>query len=69
MPTITITGDTTQKALEQLLYEGIGRYGKDFNVVISDNLRFENQNKEIKECKQKLKDTYCKLGELDASDD
>jgi len=62
MPTITITGDTTQKALEQLLYEGIGRYGKDFNVVISENLRFENQNKEIKEYKQKLMDAYAKLG-------
>jgi exonuclease VII small subunit len=47
MPTITITGDTTQKALE----------------------RFENQNKEIKECKQKLNDAYAKLGALDASDD
>ena len=69
MPTITITGDTTQKALEQVLYQGIGKYGKDFNVVISKNLRFENQNEEIKRCKQKLKDAYAKLGELDASDD
>ena len=69
MPTITITGDTTQKALEQVLYRGIGLYGKDFNVIISDNLRFENQNKEIKECRQKLNDTYAKLGALDASDD
>ena len=69
MPTITITGDITQKALEQVLYRGIGLYGKDFNVIISENLRFENQNKEIKECKQKLNDAYAKLGALDASDD
>ena len=69
MPTITITGDTTQKDLEQVLYRGIGKYGKDFNVVISENLRFENQNEEIKKCKQKLKDVYAKLGALDASDD
>ena len=49
MPTITITGDTTQEALEEVLYQGIGKYGKDFNIKISKNLRFENQNKEIKE--------------------
>ena len=63
MPTITITGDTTQKALEQVLYRGIGLYGKDFNVVISENLRFENQNEEIKDYKQKVRDTINKLSE------
>ena len=47
MPTITITGDTTQEALEDVLYQGIAKYGKDFNVKISPNLRFENQNREI----------------------
>ena len=83
MPTITITGDTTQEALEQVLYQGIAKYGKDFNVQISPNLRFENQNKEIKdlwnslrECEKELQDcrtkklnAYSKLGEMDASDD
>lgn len=48
MPTITITGNTTQEALEEILYQGIGKYGKGFNVQISENLRFENQNKQIK---------------------
>ena len=61
MPTITITGDTTQKALEQVLYRGIGLYGKDFNVVISENLRFENQNEEIKDYKQKVRDAIDEL--------
>ncbi len=54
MPTITITGDTTQEALEQVLYQGVGKYGKEFNIRISENLRFENQNKEIKELKLNL---------------
>lgn len=54
MPTITITGDTTQEALEQILYKQIGKYGKDLNLHISENLRFENQNKEIKELKKKV---------------
>lgn len=53
MPTITITGDTTQDGLEQVLCNGIGKYGEEFNVRISNNLRFENQNKEIKELKAK----------------
>lgn len=48
MPTITITGDTTQEALEEVLYQGIAKYGKEFNVKISENLRFENQNEEIR---------------------
>ncbi len=68
MPTITITGDTTQEALEQVLYQSIGKYGKDLNLHISENLRFENQNKEIKELKaknnyliQKLKDHQIKI--------
>ena len=52
MPTITITGDTTQEALEQVLYQAIGKYGKDFNLHISPNLRFINQNDEIKELKK-----------------
>ncbi len=54
MPTITITGDTTQEALEQVLYHQIGKYGKKLNLHISENLRFENQNKEIKELKLNL---------------
>ena len=54
MPTITITGDATQEALEQVLYRGIGKYGKDFNVKISKNLRFENQNTELKELRAKV---------------
>lgn len=69
MPTVVITGDTTQKALEEVLFQGIGKYGREFNVIISPNLRFENQNEEVKECKKKLNDVYAKLGELDASDD
>ena len=44
MPTITITGDTTQEALEKVLIQDIGKYGEEFNVQISENLRFENQN-------------------------
>lgn len=54
MPTITITGDTTQEALEQVLYQAIGKYGKELNLHISKNLRFVNQNKEIKELLNKL---------------
>lgn len=49
MPTITITGDTTQEALEEVIYRAIGKYGKNLNLQISKNLRFENQNKEIKD--------------------
>jgi len=55
MPTITITGDTTQEALEATLYRFIGRYGRDLNLIISPNLRFENQNKEIKALKEARK--------------
>ncbi len=54
MPTITITGDTTQEALEEIIYKGIGKYGKEFNVKISKNLRFENQNKQIKKLKKEI---------------
>ena len=53
VPTITIIGDTTQEALEEVLRQGIGKYGDEFNVQISPNLRFENQNDEIKKL-QKL---------------
>jgi len=52
MPTITITGYTTQEILEATLYRLIGRYGRDLNLLISPNLRFENQNKEIKALKE-----------------
>ena len=52
MPTITITGDTTQQSLQNFINRGIDRYGKDFVVYISENLRFENQNKEIKKLLQ-----------------
>ena len=48
IPTITITGDKTQEALEDILIKCIGKHGKEFNVQISEKLRFENQNKEIK---------------------
>ena len=54
MSRITITGDTTQEALQSLINEGINRYGRDFQVLISPNLRFENQNKEIKKLKQEV---------------
>ena len=59
MPTIFITGDTTQDALEEVLRQGIGKYGKEFNVQISPNLRFENQNQEIAELKGQLKTGDC----------
>lgn len=53
MPTITITGDTTQEALEKVLLQGIGKYGREFNVIISPNLRFENQNEEKTELRKR----------------
>ena len=52
MPTITITGDTTQQSLQNFINQGIDRYGKDYVIYISENLRFENQNKEIKKLLQ-----------------
>ena len=52
MPTITITGDTTQEALENVLMQGIGKFGKEFNVRISNNLCFENQNRVIKKLRE-----------------
>ena len=36
------------------MYRAIGKYGKEFNVQISENLRFENQNKEIKKLEHQL---------------
>ena len=69
MPTITITGDTTQEALEEVLRQGIGKYGDEFNVQISPNLRFENQNDEIKKLRKQRNDAYAKIGALYASDD
>ena len=69
MPTITITGDTTQEALEEVLRQGIGKYGNEFNVQISPNLRFENQNDEIKKLRKQRNDAYAKIGALYASDD
>ena len=69
MPTITITGDTTQEALERLLIQGIGKYGKEFNVQISENLRFENQNEEVRKLKKQRDEAYAKLGEWDAQID
>lgn len=55
MPTITITGDTTQEALENTIYKLIGEYGKELNLKLGINLRFENQNKEIKRLIQMLR--------------
>lgn len=69
MPTIIITGDTTQEALERLLIQGIGKYGKEFNVQISENLRFENQNEEVRKLKKQRDEAYAKLGEWDAQID
>ena len=69
MPTIIITGDTTQEALERLLIQGIGKYGKEFNVQISENLRFENQNEEVRKLKKQRDEAYDKLGEWDAQID
>jgi len=40
MPTITITGDTTHEALEELINQGIARYGYEFKVLLSPNLKF-----------------------------
>lgn len=69
MPTITITGDTTQEALEEILIQGISKYGKEFNVQISKNLRFENQNEEIKKLRKQRNDAYAKLGDENAQID
>lgn len=60
-PTITITGDTTHEALQTLINQGIDKYGSAFTILLSVNLRFENQNREIKEWKklyEKQKELY-----------
>ena len=55
MTSITITGDTTQEILGDILYHCLLKYGKDAIIHISKNLRFENQNKEIEVLKEKIK--------------